>query len=162
MSLKVFDLQCQQGHVFEGWFGSEDSYESQHQRGLLTCPVCNSNQVSKMLSAPRLNVSHLRQEDAPSRPSSSGKQAGATAVAAPASSQMQQLQAEVLRRIRSMLRSAENVGPRFADEARRMHEGETQERAIRGTATMEEQEALAQDGIAVMPVPDFLDDERLQ
>lgn len=161
MSLKVFDLQCQQGHVFEGWFGSEGSYESQHERGLLTCPVCNSREVSKKLSAPRLNVSHIRQADAPMRPASD-KSDAATAVAAPAMAQMQQLQAEVLGRIRAMLRNAENVGPRFADEARKMHEGEAQERAIRGTATPEEQQELAQEGIAVMPVPDFLDDERLQ
>jgi hypothetical protein len=147
MSLKVFDLQCEQGHVFEGWFGSDDSYETQQARGLLSCPVCNSDRVSKKLSAPRLNVSHIRKS---------------TAVAAPATEQLTKLQAEIMRHIRQMVRNTENVGDRFAQEARLMHEGEAQERAIRGTATPEEREELMQEGIAVMPIPDFLDDDRLQ
>lgn len=161
MSLKVFDLQCEQGHVFEGWFGSDGSYETQQARGLLSCPVCNSGRVSKKLSAPRLNVSHIRNPAAPAAQSSAdGKPA--TAVAAPATEQLVQLQAEILRHIRHMVRNTENVGDRFAQEARLMHEGEAQERAIRGTATPEEREELMQEGIAVMPIPDFLDDDRLQ
>ncbi|NYT86526.1 DUF1178 family protein [Pollutimonas harenae] len=155
MSLKVFDLQCDQDHVFEGWFGSADNYESQQAGGLLSCPVCNSRQISKKLSAPRLNVSHIKETAAPS--------AGAgNAVAAPSSSQVAQLQAQVLRHIRQMIRSTEDVGVRFAQEVRSMHEGETEERAIRGVATQEEREELANEGISVMPIPDFLDDERLQ
>jgi hypothetical protein len=160
MSLKVFDLQCEQGHVFEGWFGSDDSYETQQARGLLSCPVCNSDRVSKKLSAPRLNVSHIRNPASPvAEPSSVGK---STAVAAPATEQLTKLQAEIMRHIRQMVRNTENVGDRFAQEARLMHEGEAQERAIRGTATPEEREELMQEGIAVMPIPDFLDDDRLQ
>lgn len=158
MSLKVFDLQCDLGHVFEGWFGSADSYESQQSRGLLSCPVCNSSRVSKKLSAPRLNLGHTKEPTA--APATHG-QAG-TAVAAPAAGQMAQLQAEVLRHIRQIVRNTENVGEKFAEEARRMHDGETEERAIRGTATPEEREELAEEGITVMPIPDFLDDDRLQ
>lgn len=162
MSLKVFDLQCDQGHVFEGWFGSADSYESQQSRGLLSCPVCNSSRVVKKLSAPRLNLSHAQSPDiAPASSSSSPAQSGGQ-VAAPAAKQMAQLQAEVMRHIRQIVRNTENVGEKFAEEARRMHDGETEERAIRGTATPGEREELAQEGIAVMPIPDFLDDDRLQ
>lgn len=162
MSLKVFDLQCEQGHVFEGWFGSDGSYETQQARGLLSCPVCNSDRVSKKLSAPRLNVSHIRNPAGPAAgPSPDGKP-GAAAVAAPATEQLARLQAEILRHIRGIVRDTENVGDRFAHEARLMHEGETQERAIRGTATPEEREELMREGIAVMPIPDFLDDDRLQ
>src|SRR3546814_7766408 len=157
MSLKVFDLQCEQGHVFEGWFGSDGNYETQQARGLLSCPVCNSGHVSKKLSAPRLNVSHIRNPAAPSSPD--GK--SATAVAAPAPQPLVQLQAEILRHIRHMVRNTENVGARFAEEARLMHEGEAQERAIRGTATPEEREELMQEGIAVMPIPDLLAEDRL-
>jgi hypothetical protein len=160
MSLKVFDLQCEQGHVFEGWFGSDGSYETQQARGLLSCPVCNSNRVSKKLSAPRLNVSHIRNPAAPAADSLSGGKS--TAVAAPANEQLTRLQAEIMRHIRQMVRNSENVGDRFAQEARLMHEGEAQERAIRGTATPEEREELMQEGIAVMPIPEFLDDDRLQ
>ncbi|GAB2891624.1 DUF1178 family protein [Paralcaligenes sp. KSB-10] len=157
MTLKVFDLQCESGHIFEGWFGSLDNYESQRSRGLLTCPVCGSGQVNKKLSAPRLNVGHP--PDPAERPAAS---MASNAVAAPASRQLAQLQAEVMRQIRQMVRNTENVGEQFAREARRMHEGEVEERAIRGTATIEERESLAQDGIVVMPIPDYLDDDRLQ
>lgn len=157
MALKVYDLQCDQGHVFEGWFGSEDNYESQRTRGLLTCPICDSRQVSKKLSAPRLNISHIRRDVAASAPTKEG-----SSVAAPGQAQLMQLQAQVMRQIRQMVRGAENVGERFASEARRMHEGEVTERAIRGTATPEEKEALLSEGIDIMPIPDFLDDDRLQ
>ena len=58
--MKVLDLQCAQHHVFEGWFGSEDDYQSQLTRGLLTCPMCGDASVSKKLSAPRLNLSTAR------------------------------------------------------------------------------------------------------
>src|SRR5690606_32044649 len=99
--------------------------------------------------------SHIKEVAAPA--------AGAgSAVAAPSSGQMAQLQAEVLRHMRQMIRNTEDVGVRFAQEVRSMHEGETEERAIRGVATREEREELANEGINVMPIPDFLDDERLQ
>ncbi|OYV43658.1 MAG: DUF1178 family protein [Candidimonas sp.] len=156
MTLKVFDLQCESGHVFEGWFGSADGYESQQARGLLTCPVCGSSQVGKKLSAPRINVGHARE------PSGHVPPADKTAVAAPASSQLMQLQGEILRHLRQIVRSTENVGEQFSQEARRMHEGVIEERAIRGTATAQERESLAQDGIVIMPIPDYLDDDRLQ
>jgi hypothetical protein len=119
MALKVYDLQCEHGHVFEGWFGSDDNYESQRERGLLSCPVCDSREVNKKLSAPRLNVSHIRAVQ------ESGQ--GEASVAAPGAAQMAQLQAEVMRHIRQMVRNTENVGDRFVQEARRMHEGEIEE-----------------------------------
>ncbi|MBV6306480.1 DUF1178 family protein [Candidimonas humi] len=156
MSLKVFDLQCDSGHVFEGWFGSLENYESQREGGLLSCPVCGSHKVDKKLSAPRVNTG-ARPEGEARAPAQ-----GAMPVAAPGGAQMARLQAEIMRQVRQMVRNTENVGERFADEARRMHAGETEERAIRGTATPQERESLAQEGIAVMPIPDFLDDDRLQ
>ncbi|WP_376992875.1 DUF1178 family protein, partial [Bordetella pertussis] len=61
MALKVFDLQCEQGHVFEGWFGSHEDYDAQQARGQIACPVCESSRITKRLSAPRLNVAHLHQ-----------------------------------------------------------------------------------------------------
>ncbi len=75
---------------------------------------------------------------------------------------MAAVQAIVMKQVRALLRNTENVGPRFAEEARRIHEGDAHERPIRGTATPEERAALVEDGIEVMAVPDFLDDERLQ
>ncbi|MDH1178370.1 DUF1178 family protein [Achromobacter mucicolens] len=152
MALKVFDLECDHSHIFEGWFGSHEDYDAQQARGLVTCPVCGSATITKRLSAPRLNVAHLH---APA----------AQPLVPPGASdaeKMAALQAAVMRQVRALVRSTENVGPRFAEEARRIHEGDADDRPIRGIATVEEREALAEDGIEVMAVPDFLDDERLQ
>jgi hypothetical protein len=148
--MKVFDLQCDQGHLFEGWFASHDDYDSQHARGLVSCPVCGSASVSKRLSAPHLNVANLHQP-APAAPTADSDAA-----------RMARLQAEVFKQVRDMVRKADNVGPRFAEEARRIHEGDAEERAIRGTSTPEERRALADDGIDFMALPDIFDDERLQ
>ncbi|AZY53226.1 DUF1178 family protein [Bordetella avium] len=142
MALKVFDLECEHGHLFEGWFSSHDDYDAQHNRGLLSCPVCASRSIVKRLSAPRLNVAHLHQPSAQTSP--------------------QALQAEALRQMRKWVSQTENVGPAFAVEARRIHEGEAAERPIRGTATPEERAELADDGIHVLPLPSFLDDDSLQ
>lgn len=154
MALKVFDLQCDQGHLFEGWFGSHDDYDAQQARGLVTCPVCASAHITKRLSAPRLNVAHLHAPPAPASGAVRPAEAGPAAMA--------RMQAAVLRQIRDMVRKTENVGPRFAEEARRIHEGDADKRPIRGTATAEERLALSEDGIDVMALPDFLDDDRLQ
>ncbi|WP_144638191.1 DUF1178 family protein [Bordetella genomosp. 13] len=156
MALKVFDLQCDHGHVFEGWFGSHDDYDTQRSRGLVACPMCDSKEIVKRLSAPHLNVAHLHQPPAAApSPSPQGRSQGGGAP-------MSALQAQIMRQVRELIRNTENVGPRFAEEARRIHEGEADERPIRGVATPEERAALAEDGIDVMAVPAFLDDERLQ
>jgi len=154
MALKVFDLQCDQGHLFEGWFGSHEDYDAQQARGLVTCPVCASAKVAKRLSAPHLNVAHLH------APAPAPAPRAATQADDPAA--MARMQAAALRQIRDIIRKTENVGPRFAEEARRIHAGDADERPIRGTATAEERVALKEDGIDVMALPDFLDDDRLQ
>jgi hypothetical protein len=164
MGLKVFDLQCEYGHLFEGWFGSHEDYDSQQTRGLLTCPMCHSATIEKRLSAPRLNVGHF---DAESR-ISDGAGAGASAsretvvASSPEALQLAQIQAAIMQQMRELVRNTENVGSGFAEEARRIHEGESEERPIRGTATPEEREALVDDGIAVVALPDFLDADQLQ
>ena len=162
MGLKVFDLQCDHGHLFEGWFGSHEDYDSQEARGLVTCPVCQSGSVVKRLSAPHLNVGHF--SDAQAMPASSASDAGSRELvtATPESGQLVQLQAAILQQMREFIRKTENVGDRFADEARRIHDGSADERPIRGVATSEEREALAEEGIAVVALPDFLDTDRLQ
>ncbi|CAM5421954.1 DUF1178 family protein [Eoetvoesiella caeni] len=163
MSLKVFDLQCELGHVFEGWFSSLENYDSQQAGGLLSCPVCDNRQIARKLSAPRLNMGRGKDESGAGQEAALGQPSGkAQPVAAPGMEQLAQLQAQVLQHMRQMVRNTEDVGADFVQEARRMHEGEIEERAIRGTATMQERESLARDGIAVMPIPDYLDDDRLQ
>lgn len=145
--MKVFDLQCEQRHVFEGWFGSEADYASQLERGLLTCPLCGSATVSKMLSAPRLNLGAGGPADT--------KPADADSPSAPAavpSQDAKALQAAWLEATRQIMASTEDVGARFAEEARKMHYGETEERGIRGQASREETEALRAEGIGVLPL----------
>ena len=161
MALKVFDLSCEHDHVFEGWFASADSYQDQVSQGLVRCPVCHSDQITRRVSAPHLNVSHLRAEPAAPRAADPAPE-GHAAVAAPSSDQMTRLQAEVLRQIRRIVRQSDDVGARFADEARRMHNGQIEERPIRGTASAEECRELADEGVSIMPIPDILDDDRLQ
>lgn len=148
--MKVLDLQCQHGHVFEGWFGSEDDFQSQKQRGLVQCPLCADIRIDKRLSAPRLNLG--AREPAATPVASFVSHAAADApVEAPMLPPA--LQAAWLQLARKVVANTEDVGARFADEARRMHHGEIQERAIRGQATAQEALQLLDEGIAVMPLP---------
>ncbi len=164
MGLKVFDLQCEHGHLFEGWFGSHEDYDSQQSRGMLTCPMCQSATIEKRLSAPRLNVGHFDAEPRASEAGGGGASVSRETVlaASPEALQLAQIQAAIMQQMRELVRNTENVGAGFADEARRIHEGESEERPIRGTATPEERESLVEDGITVVALPDFLDADRLQ
>lgn len=139
--MKVLDLQCARQHQFEGWFASEDDYQDQQQRGLVSCPVCHDASITKMLSAPRLNLGH-----------SQGEGATRQEVVASATSEAP-LQAAWLAVARHILATTEDVGNQFAEEARKIHYGESKERGIRGQATREEADSLLDEGIAVVPLP---------
>lgn len=141
--MKVLDLGCQHGHVFEGWFASEDDFQSQKARALVLCPMCGDSHIDKRLSAPRLNLGAA----APAPASSSSPPA------APAAASPQAQQAAWLRLAREVIARTEDVGERFADEARRMHHGEIEERAIRGKASVADAVALLEEGIGVLPLP---------
>ena len=152
--MKVLDLQCSHGHVFEGWFASHEDYESQRERGLLTCPVCEDAQVSKMLSAPRLNLGHANAAE-PAAPATDPSTPSAPEAVAQTLAQMspQQMQATMLKMVRHVLANTQDVGPQFAEEARKMHHGEAEQRNIRGQATREDTEALLEEGIDILPLP---------
>lgn len=135
--MKVLNLQCSHRHSFEGWFASEDDFQGQLGRGLVECPLCGDTGVTKMLSAPRLNLGAA--EPAPRQRVMSTPDAS--------------LQAEWMKMVRHVMANTEDVGERFAEEARRIHYGETGERGIRGQASREETEALVEEGIAVLPLP---------
>ena len=137
--MKVLDLECLHHHVFEGWFGSEDDFASQLQRGLVTCPMCGEASVTKKLSAPRLNLGSSRQE---AEPKNDVVVAGDPSTLA--------LQAAWLEMARRVVAQTEDVGERFSEEARRIHYGEVEQRGIRGQATPGEAEALRDEGIEVM------------
>ena len=144
--MKVLDLQCSHGHAFEGWFASHEDYESQRDRGLLTCPVCNAAEVTKMPSAPRLNLGH----EAPANPVAPAASAPAQGVA---QLSPQQMQAAWMKMVRHVMANTEDVGTKFAEEARKIHHGETEGRNIRGQASREETEALLDEGIDILPLP---------
>lgn len=148
--MKVLDLRCANDHRFEGWFGSDADLQSQQERGLLTCPVCGHSEVERLPSAPRLNLSSSRADAASKRGVAQAVEGeGGVPVA------LQQL---YLKAVRHILATTEDVGERFAEEARRMHYNEAPERGIRGTTSREEAQELAEEGIDVMPllVPDAL------
>ena len=149
--MKVLDLQCAHQHRFEGWFGSEDDFQSQLGRGLVECPMCGDTHISKMLSAPRLNLGAVQPAvaDAPAAPAEPSR-VPATATAAPADPDMQ---AAWMKMVRHVIANTEDVGSQFAEEARKIHYGERKERNIRGEATAEETEALLDEGIDVLPLP---------
>jgi hypothetical protein len=143
--MKVLDLRCSHGHGFEGWFASNEAFESQLADGLVECPVCADTRIVKLLSAPRLNLGNAK---APAE--------AAAASPAPAAAKVpaeQSPEARWMRAVREVLAKTEDVGDRFADEARKMHYGEAEERGIRGQATREQTEALLDEGIPVMPLP---------
>lgn len=142
--MKVLDLRCGAGHAFEGWFASEDEYASQRERGLLDCPVCGNAEVLRLPSAPRLNLSGAR---APG-PAPAPEPAQATALAG-ANTAAQRFVAAVA----ELLNNTQDVGSRFAEEARRIHYGESEAKAIRGQTTPQEREALADEGIEVFTLP---------
>ncbi|HYW57535.1 MAG TPA: DUF1178 family protein [Polaromonas sp.] len=147
--MKVLDLQCSYRHSFEGWFGSEEDFQSQLTRGLVACPMCADLAIQKMPSAPRLNFG------APvSAPSASREVAVTDAtphqMVAPASAAGQ---SEFLEALRHVLANTEDVGERFANEARAMHYGDAEHRNIRGQASLQDAVELIEEGIEVMPLP---------
>jgi hypothetical protein len=184
--MKVLDLQCQHAHSFEGWFGSEDDFQSQLARGLVECPMCGDARIIKKLSAPRLNLLSTRAEARSDNVSpAASPSAGAVAkvpesasthahdnalantlantlgnaphAAMPAAMhtmlQDPQFQAAYLQMTRTLMAQTEDVGNQFAEEARKMHYGEADERAIRGQATQDEALELLDEGIDVMQLP---------
>jgi len=145
--MKVFDLVCEHAHPFEGWFASADAFDEQLAGALVRCPVCDSAQVRRTPSAPRLNLSSPgpKPDDRPASP-----RADAESTAMPT---VEQLRALWLAAARQLVRNTEDVGVRFAEEARRIHYREAPERGIRGVTTAEERAELEDEGIDVFSFP---------
>lgn len=130
--MKVYNLSCERDHRFEGWFASEEAFGSQLAQRDIECPVCESRRIKKLPSAPRLNLS-------------GGK--------SPQPEIHAQLQTKLMEAVRQVIANTEDVGDRFAEEARRIHYNEVPQRGIRGVATVGEYLALAEEGIDVAPLP---------
>jgi hypothetical protein len=135
--MKVLNLRCANGHGFEGWFAAEDDYLDQNGRGLVECPICDDRVITRLPSAPRLNLSGKREADPAVRTE-------------PAAADPQALW---LQAVRHALDHTVDVGERFAEEARRIHYGEVAAHGIRGQATAAERAALRDEGIEVMSLP---------
>jgi hypothetical protein len=154
--MKVLNLRCANGHGFEGWFGSEEAFLDQSGRALIECPLCADRVISRLPSAPRLNLSGAR-EPTPvpvSQPEASADTSTVAERPAPVDSmQPTHLQAAWLAGVRQLLARTEDVGTRFAEEARRIHYGEAPDRGIRGHATTQEREALLDEGIETVTIP---------
>jgi hypothetical protein len=137
--MKVLDLACARDHRFEGWFASDEDEASQRERGLLSCPLCGDGEIRRLPSAPRLNLG-----------AAAPAQAADQSLALPAPGDMQ---AQWLRAVRHLMANTEDVGERFANEARRIHYGEVPQRGIRGQATPDDAESLREEGIEIMSLP---------
>jgi hypothetical protein len=131
----IFDLRCgAQGHVFEAWFGSNEEYEAQAARGLVSCPICGAADIDKAPMAPRVGAKGNQGADIPP---------GAVKAALAGMAEVQ----------KKMLEKSEHVGDRFPDEARAIHLGESEARAIHGRASPADAESLRDEGIPISPLP---------
>lgn len=145
-----FSLVCDNAHDFESWFASNNSYEFQIAHDLVNCPHCNSVKVNKAVMAPA--VARQERGERPEKPAEAVKQS--VALVNDASGELRKLARELHEKI---VAATVDVGEKFPDEARRIHEGEAPERAIRGQASLEEARALMEDGVAIMPMPTLPD-----
>lgn len=128
--MKVYNLRCNDDHRFEGWFSSEEDFIAQSGQRQISCPLCGNCDIAKLPSAPRLNLSGAQ---------------------APIEVRVAGRQEQWLNFARELIANSEDVGTQFAEEARRMHYHEIDQRNIRGLTTADERNALGEEGIEVLP-----------
>jgi hypothetical protein len=132
----LYLLNCAEGHAFDSWFRDSAAYDRQAEQGAVRCPVCGSSNISKAIMAPHVA---RRAEAAPRTPLLDERHSALRAM---------------IRELRETIAAATvDVGDAFPEEARRMEEGETEKRAIRGRASFEEAKALLEEGIEILPIP---------
>ncbi len=133
----LFNLRCAAGHEFEAWFKDGAAYEAQAAAHEIACPICGDENVGKAIMAPRVSASTRKRSGPPRSPA--------------------ELQRQFLGAMRDLRKHVEEtcdyVGPSFAQEARKIHNGETEERSIYGEATTAEAQTLSEDGIRVQRIP---------
>jgi hypothetical protein len=134
----IFDLNCEHGHRFEGWFQSAEAFDAQREKGLVSCPACGSTEIRRIPS-----VVHLSRASVESPPVPAG-----VAVANPGG----ELLDAYRRLVAALIAGSEDVGAEFADTARKIHYLEVPERSIRGQASEEEFKALRDEGIDVLRI----------
>jgi len=134
----VYNLRCKNCHEFEGWFKDSSAFDAQATSGKLICPMCNSKKVEKAIMAPAVSGTKK------------------TTVSAP--EEMRKMRQFMTGLRKHVLENAENVGPNFAEEARKIHYGEIEERPIYGETTVKEAIELVEEGVDVAPLPPDLDE----
>jgi hypothetical protein len=138
----VFDLLCAHGHAFEGWFASGEEFDRQKEARLVTCPVCDGSDIERRPSA-KVRVAKASHAAPAPVPAAHGD-----AIAG--------IPPELLAKLREVVRNTEDVGERFPEEARKIHYDEAPARSIRGQASREEAQELADEGIDFSPLPPIL------
>jgi hypothetical protein len=135
-------LRCEHDHAFDGWFRNSEDFEKQRKRGLVSCPSCGSSSVEKALMAPSVSTGRKKEKMALAMDATHKK-----------------AMAELKALTEKMRENADYVGDKFAEEARKIHFGESDPRGIYGEATAEEAKSLAEDGVEFMPLPVFPEDQ---
>jgi hypothetical protein len=142
-----YDLICDKGHEFDGWFRDSEAFEKQIKRHLISCTQCGSEDVTKQLMSPGIPAKSNRKDDVPQK-----------MLAGTVDSRTQRLM-QMMREVRKNVEeNAEYVGDRFADEARKIHYAESEKRGIYGEAKPEDAKALIEEGIEVHPLPRLPED----
>lgn len=146
-----YQLQCENGHGFEGWFASSADHERQATSGLVTCPQCGIAKVSKALMAPSVSTSRKREARA--------SLTGPARLAALPGDKLDPQKAKLVRQMRAirdeLLAGSDNVGNKFPEEARKIHYGESEPRGIVGQASLAEAAELIDEGIVIVPIPEL-------
>ena len=162
--MKVYNLACLVDHHFEGWFSSEKDFLAQQEQGILLCPICESAEITRMPSAPHIGKS-ISSKKTTSSTDLVPIGSGGSEVSAHASGEVlaltgkdhsaleAQVQSAFMKAMRGLMDRSEDVGESFAEEARKIHYKESPQRSIRGQTTLDEAEALREEGIEVMAIP---------
>ncbi|MFC5586168.1 DUF1178 family protein [Nitratireductor kimnyeongensis] len=137
-----FNLICEHDHTFEAWFRNNADFDAQNERGLVSCPHCASSSVEKALMAPAVSTGKKREQ-----------------MALAMGEQQKKALAQLKELSKTVRENADYVGDRFAEEARKIHFGETEARGIYGEATSEEAAALMEEGVEFMPLPVFPEEQ---
>lgn len=138
-----FSLHCDNAHEFDAWFRSNEDFDGQKKSGLLSCPFCHSTSIEKQLMAPAVSTARKREQQ----------------VGLGLEDEQQKMLSALREVTKKVRKEAEYVGDRFAEEARRIHFKEVEERAIYGEASVKEVSSLVEDGISVVPLPSLPEDE---
>lgn len=156
MATIIYDLECEYAHRFEGWFRSSDDFDSQREQKLLTCPECGTASIRKVPSKINIGQAHSPAPQTASTPEVSHLPPAKGNTVDVATAFVMAKQA-----IQALIRHSEDVGDRFAEEARKIHYEEAPIRAIRGQASSEEFEELRDEGIDIIALPVLPSDEEL-